>query len=45
MIKFLSKIIYDLMEKNKTGKYSKYTFGARTLVVFGHYCLTINTFK
>ncbi|NNL16696.1 MAG: hypothetical protein HKO81_08655 [Flavobacteriaceae bacterium] len=35
MIKFFRKIRYDLMEKNKTGKYLKYAFGEIILVVFG----------
>ncbi|NNE32055.1 MAG: hypothetical protein HKN40_06770 [Winogradskyella sp.] len=35
MIKFFRKIRYDLMEKNKTGKYMKYAIGEILLVVFG----------
>ena len=35
MIKFFRKIRYDLMEKNKTGKYLKYAIGEITLVVIG----------
>jgi hypothetical protein len=35
MIKFFRKIRYDLMEKNKTGKYIKYAIGEITLVVIG----------
>ena len=35
MIKFFRKIRYDLMEKNKTGKYLKYAIGEIVLVVFG----------
>ena len=35
MIKFLRKIRYDLMEKNKTGKYLKYAIGEIVLVVIG----------
>jgi len=35
MIKFFRKIRYDLMEKNKTGKYFKYAFGEIILVVIG----------
>ena len=35
MIKFFRKIRYDLMEKNKTGKYFKYAIGEIVLVVFG----------
>jgi len=35
MIKFFRKIRYDLMEKNKTGKYLKYAFGEIILVVIG----------
>ena len=35
MIKFFRKIRYDLMEKNKTGKYFKYAFGEIVLVVIG----------
>jgi len=35
MIKFFRKIRFDLMEKNKTGKYFKYAIGEIVLVVFG----------
>ena len=35
MIKFFRKIRYDLMEKNRTGKYLKYAFGEIILVVIG----------
>ena len=35
MIKFFRRIRYDLMEKNKTGKYIKYAFGEIILVVIG----------
>ena len=35
MIKFFRKIRYDLMEKNKTGKYFKYAIGEIILVVLG----------
>jgi len=35
MIKFFRKIRYDLMEKNKTGKYLKYAIGEIILVVLG----------
>jgi hypothetical protein len=35
MIKFFRKIRYDLMEKNKTGKYLKYALGEIILVVIG----------
>jgi hypothetical protein len=35
MIKFFRKIRYDLMEKNKTGKYLKYAVGEIVLVVIG----------
>ena len=35
MIKFFRKIRYDLMEKNKTGKYLKYAIGETILVVVG----------
>ncbi len=35
MIKFFRKIRYDLMEKNKTGKYLKYAIGEIILVVTG----------
>ena len=35
MIKFYRRIRYDLMEKNKTGKYFKYAIGEIVLVVIG----------
>jgi len=35
MIKFFRKIRYDLMEKNKPGKYLKYAIGEIVLVVIG----------
>ena len=35
MIKFFTKIRYDLLEKNKTGKYLKYAIGEIILVVIG----------
>lgn len=35
MIKFFRKIRFELMEKNKTGKYLKYAFGEIVLVVIG----------
>jgi Family of unknown function (DUF6090) len=35
MIKFFRKIRFDLMEKNKTGKYLKYAIGEIILVVIG----------
>jgi len=35
MIKFFRKIRYDLMKKNKTGKYFKYAVGEIVLVVIG----------
>jgi len=35
MIKFFRKIRYDLMEKNKTGKYFKYAIGEIVLVAIG----------
>jgi len=35
MIKFFRKIRYDLMEKNKAGKYLKYAIGEIVLVVIG----------
>jgi hypothetical protein len=35
MIKFFRKIRYDLLEKNKTGKYLKYAIGEIVLVVIG----------
>jgi sensor domain CHASE-containing protein len=35
MAKFFRKIRYDLIEKNKTGKYFKYAIGEIALVVIG----------
>ena len=35
MMKFFRKIRYDLMEKNKTGKYLKYAIGEVVLVIIG----------
>jgi hypothetical protein len=35
MLKFFRKIRYDLMAKNKTGKYFKYAIGEIVLVVIG----------
>jgi len=35
VIKFFRKLRYDLMEKNKTGKYLKYAIGEIVLVVIG----------
>jgi len=35
MIKFFRKIRYDLMEKNKTGKYLRYAIGEIILVMIG----------
>ena len=35
MIKFFRKIRYDLMKKNKTGKYLKYAIGEILLVIIG----------
>jgi hypothetical protein len=35
MIKLFIRIRYDLMEKNKTGKYFKYAIGEIILVVIG----------
>ena len=35
MIKFFRKIRYDLMDKNKTGKYIKYAIGEIVLVMIG----------
>jgi Family of unknown function (DUF6090) len=35
MLKFFRKIRYDLMEKNKTGRYLKYAIGEVVLVVIG----------
>jgi hypothetical protein len=46
MIKFFRKIRYDLMEKNKTGKYFKYAIGEIVLVVIGILiALSINTWN
>ena len=46
MIKFFRKIRYDLMEKNKTGKYLKYAIGEIALVVIGILiALQINTWN
>ena len=46
MIKFFRKIRYDLMEKNKTGKYLKYAIGEIVLVVVGILiALQINTWN
>jgi len=46
MIKFFRKIRYDLMEKNKTGKYLKYAIGEIILVVIGILiALSINNWK
>ncbi len=46
MIKFFRKIRYDLMEKNKTGKYLKYAVGEIVLVVIGILiALQINNFN
>jgi hypothetical protein len=46
MIKFFRKIRYDLMEKNKTGKYLKYAIGEIVLVVIGILiALSINTWN
>ncbi len=46
MIKFFRKIRYDLMEKNKTGKYFKYAIGEIVLVVIGILiALTINNWN
>ncbi len=46
MIKFFRKIRYDLMEKNKTGKYFKYAIGEIILVVIGILiALQINTWN
>ena len=35
MIKFFRKIRYDLLNKNKTGKYFKYAIGEIVLVIVG----------
>jgi hypothetical protein len=46
MIKFFRKIRYDLMGKNKTGKYFKYAIGEIVLVVIGILiALNINTWN
>jgi hypothetical protein len=46
MIKFLRKIRYDLMVKNKTGKYLKYAVGEIVLVVIGILiALQLNLYK
>ena len=46
MIKFFRRIRYDLMEKNKTGKYLKYAIGEIILVVFGILiALSLNNWK
>jgi len=46
MIKFFRKIRYELMEKNKTGKYLKYAIGEIVLVVIGILiALQINTWN
>ena len=46
MIKFFRKIRYDLMGKNKTGKYLKYAIGEIILVVIGILvALQINTWN
>ena len=46
MIKFFRKIRYDLMEKNKTGKYLKYAIGEIVLVVIGILiALQLNSWK
>jgi len=46
MIKFYRKIRYDLMEKNKTGKYLKYAIGEIVLVVLGILiALQVNTWN
>ena len=46
MIKFFRKIRYDLMAKNKTGKYFKYAIGEIALVVLGILiALQINTWN
>jgi hypothetical protein len=46
MIKFFRKIRYDLMEKNKTGKYLKYAIGEIILVIIGILiALQLNTLK
>ncbi|MFT5217432.1 MAG: hypothetical protein ACJA1H_001278 [Glaciecola sp.] len=46
MIKFFRKIRYDLMDKNKTGKYLKYAIGEIILVIMGILiALTINNWN
>jgi hypothetical protein len=46
MIRFFRKIRFDLMEKNKTGKYLKYAIGEIILVVIGILiALSINTWN
>ncbi len=46
MIKFFRKIRYNLMEKNKTGKYLKYAIGEIILVVIGIlFALQINNWN
>jgi hypothetical protein len=46
MIKFFRKIRYDLMEKNKTGKYLKYAIGEIILVMIGILlALQVNTWN
>jgi hypothetical protein len=46
MIKFFRKIRFDLMEKNKTGKYLKYAIGEIILVVIGIlFALQINNWN
>jgi hypothetical protein len=46
MIKFFRKIRFDLMEKNKTGKYLKYAIGEIVLVVIGILiALSLNNWK
>ena len=46
MIKFFTKIRYNLLEKNKTGKYFKYAIGEIILVVIGILiALTINNWN
>jgi hypothetical protein len=46
MIKFFRKIRYDLMKKNKTGKYLKYAVGEIVLVVIGILiALQLNLYK
>lgn len=46
MIKFFRKIRYDLMDKNKTGKYLKYAIGEIILVMIGILlALQVNTWN